>query len=49
MLWTLIVILVVLWALGFFFIPTLGAVVHLLLVIAVIILIYQLVTGSRTL
>lgn len=49
MLWTLIVILVVLWALGFFFVPTLGAIVHILLVIALIILIYQLVTGNRTL
>jgi hypothetical protein len=49
MLWALILILLILWALGFFFIPTLGAVVHILLVIALIVLIYQLVTGSRTL
>lgn len=49
MLWALILILLILWALGFFFVPTLGAIVHLLLVIALIVLIYQLVTGNRTL
>lgn len=47
MLWTLIVILVILWLLGFFFVPTLGAVVHILLIIALVILVYQLITGQR--
>jgi hypothetical protein len=49
MLWTIILILLILWALGFFFLPTLGAVIHILLVIAVVVLIYQLVTGNRNL
>ncbi len=48
MLWALIVVLVVLWLLGFF-VATLGNVVHILLVVALIVLIYQLVTGRRTL
>jgi hypothetical protein len=46
MLWTVIVILVVLWLLGF----TLhigGGLIHLLLVIAVIVLIYNLIAGRR--
>jgi hypothetical protein len=48
MLWTIIIILLVLWALGFGFAGAqLGGLVHLLLVIAVIVLIVQLVTGRR--
>ncbi len=41
-------VLVVLWLLGFF-VATLGNIVHILLVVALIVLIYQLVTGRRTL
>lgn len=48
MLWTIILILLVLWALGFGFAGAqLGSLIHLLLVIAVIVLIVQLVTGRR--
>ena len=47
MLWTIIVILLILWALGFFVFPTLGGLIHILLVIAVIVLIYRLVTGRK--
>jgi hypothetical protein len=46
MLWTIFVVLLVLWLLGF----TLhigGALIHLLIVVAVIVLIFNLVTGSR--
>lgn len=46
MLWTIFVILVILWLLGF----TLhigGGLIHILLVIAVIVLIYNLITGRR--
>jgi hypothetical protein len=49
MLWALIVILVVLWLLGFVVVPIGGGLIHLLLVIALIVLIYQLVTGRRSL
>jgi hypothetical protein len=48
MLWTIIIILLVLWALGFGFAGAqLGSLIHLLLVIAVIVLVVQLVTGRR--
>ena len=46
MLWTIIVILLILWALGLFVFP-MGNLIHILLVIAVIVLIYRLVTGRK--
>jgi Family of unknown function (DUF5670) len=46
MLWTILVILVVLWLLGFS-LHIAGGLIHLLLVVAVIVLIVQLVTGRR--
>ena len=45
-LWVVLVVLLILWLLGFI-IGTAGGFIHLLLVIALIILIYQLVTGRR--
>ena len=49
MLWTIFVILLVLWLLGFVFGIGSGTnLIHLLLVVAVIVLIYNLVTGRRT-
>lgn len=47
MLWTIAVILVVLWALGLITSFTLGGFIHVLLVIAVIVIIVQLVNGKR--
>lgn len=47
MLWTVLLILLVLWLLGAFIVPVGGGLIHLLLVLAVIVLIYQLVTGRR--
>ena len=48
MLWTIIIILLVLWALGFgVFGASVGPLIHLLLVIAVIVLIVNLVSGRR--
>ena len=49
MLWTLAVILIVLWLAGFLVIHVGGALIHLLLVIAAIVIIYQVVTGRRAL
>jgi len=46
MLWTIIVILFILWLLGFS-LHIGGALIHLLLVIAVIVLIFNLITGRR--
>jgi hypothetical protein len=45
--WGLIVVLVVLWLLGFFVVHVGGTLIHILLVAAVIVLIYQLVTGRN--
>jgi len=45
MLWTIAVILFILWILGFFVVHVGGSLIHLLLVIAVIVVIYRLVTG----
>ncbi|HEX5181213.1 MAG TPA: lmo0937 family membrane protein [Gemmatimonadaceae bacterium] len=47
MLWTLIVILFILWILGFGVFHVAGGLIHLLLVIAVILLIVRLATGRR--
>lgn len=48
MLWTIILILLVLWALGFGFAGAqVGSLVHLLLVVAVIVLVLQVVRGRR--
>jgi len=48
MLWTIVLILLILWALGFGFGgQSLGGLVHILLVVAVIVLIVQLVRGRR--
>ena len=49
MLWALIVILVLLWLGGFFVVQIGGALIHILLVVALVVLVYQLVTGRRTL
>ncbi len=47
MLYTIVVVLLVLWVLGLVTSFTAGGLVHLLLVAAVIVLVYQLVTGRR--
>ncbi len=49
MLWTIVVILLVLWALGFLAFQIGGGLIHLLLVIAAIVLVYRLVTGRKVL
>jgi hypothetical protein len=47
MLWTIFVILLVLWLLGLVTSFTFGGFVHILLVLAVIVLVFQLVSGRR--
>jgi hypothetical protein len=49
MLWTIFVILLVLWLLGLVSSYTMGGFIHILLVIAVVILIINLIQGRRTL
>jgi len=46
MLWTILMLLLILWLLGFSF-HVAGSLIHLLLVIALIVLIIQLVSGRR--
>jgi len=46
MLWTILVVLLILWLLGFG-LHVGGGLIHLLLVVAVVVLIYNLVTGRR--
>ena len=49
MLWTIVVLLLVLWLLGLVSSYTLGGFIHLLLVVAVIIIVVNLIQGRRTL
>jgi hypothetical protein len=49
MLWTIALILLVLWALGFFAFHVAGGLIHLLLVIAVVVFVIQLIQGRRAL
>jgi hypothetical protein len=47
MLWTIFVILLVLWLLGVVSSYTLGGFIHILLVIALVVLLLQLISGRR--
>lgn len=47
MLWTILTILLVLWLLGTVSSYTMGGLIHILLVVAVIILVVRLVSGRR--
>ena len=47
--WTIVVILLVLWVLGFITSYTLGGLIHILLVIAIIVIAVQLIQGRRVL
>jgi hypothetical protein len=46
-LWIVVIILVLLWAVGFFALPGIGWIIHILLVIAVIVIVYRLLTGRN--
>ena len=48
MLWTIVVILLVLWALGMVTSYTAGGLVHALVVIAVIVIVFQVISGRRS-
>ena len=47
MLWTIFVLLLILWLLGMVSSYTLGGFIHLLLLLAVIVLVFQLISGRR--
>jgi Family of unknown function (DUF5670) len=48
MLWTITIVLVILWLVGLIGFPTLGSWIHILLVLAVIVLIFNLLSGRRS-
>ncbi len=48
MLWTIAVILIILWVLGLVSSYTMGGFVHILLVIAIIVIILQVIQGRRS-
>jgi hypothetical protein len=48
MLWTVAVVLLVLWALGLVSSYTAGGLVHLLLVVAIIVIVFQFISGRRS-
>jgi hypothetical protein len=47
MLWTIAVILIVLWLLGLVSAYTLGGFIHILLVLAIVVVVIQLIQGRR--
>lgn len=48
MLWTLAVVLVVLWAMGFLAFHVTTGFIHLLLLVALVVIVLQVVSGRRT-
>jgi len=48
MLWTIFVVLLILWLLGLVTSYTMGGMIHILLVVAVVVLIFQLISGRRS-
>ena len=48
MLWTIAIILLVLWLLGLVTSYTLGGLIHILLVIAIIVIVINLLSGRRS-
>ena len=46
MLWMLVVVILILWALGLA-LEVAGGLIHLLLVVALIVIVYRLLTGKR--
>jgi hypothetical protein len=47
--WTLIIVLIVLWLLGFITSYTLGGLIHILLVIAIVLIVVRLFQGRKVL
>lgn len=45
--WIIVVLLVVGWLIGFVAFPAVGGLLHILLVIAVILIVYKLLTGRK--
>lgn len=48
MLWTIAIVLAILWLLGFVSSYTMGGLIHILLVVAVIVVVINLIQGRRS-
>jgi hypothetical protein len=48
MLWSIFVILLILWALGMVTSTTMGGFIHILLIVAVVVVLLQLIQGRRS-
>jgi len=49
MLWTIVVVLIILWLLGLVTSYTMGGLIHILLVIAIIVVLLRVIQGRRVL
>jgi hypothetical protein len=49
MLWTIVVVLLILWALGLVTSYTMGGLIHILLVVAIIVVLLNIIQGRRPL
>jgi hypothetical protein len=47
MLWTIVVVLVVLWLLGLITSYTMGGFIHILLVLGIIVILYNVISGRK--
>ena len=47
MLWTIAVIIFILWLLGAFVMPVGGSLIHILLVVAIVVVLYRIITGRK--
>ena len=47
MLYTIAIVLIILWLLGFVVVPVGGSLIHLLLVIALVVIVFQFISGRR--
>ena len=47
MLWTIAIILIILWILGFVSSYTMGGLIHILLVVAIIVILLNVIQGRR--
>ena len=45
--WLIVVILIIGWLVGFMAFPDLGGIIHVVLVIAVLLIAYKLITGKK--
>jgi hypothetical protein len=48
MLYAIALVLIILWVLGFFAFHVMGGIIHLLLVIAIIMIIFNVISGRRS-